>query len=93
MNKKTATLSLVGLLSTCSLYAIAGEKTTAGSALPPAAIPGINQAQGSESNEDKASKKGEEAGGSNSGADAETLEKDAKSTDDGTKQSGNGSGS
>ncbi|MHC8400232.1 hypothetical protein ACYZTX_12315 [Pseudomonas sp. MDT1-17] len=93
MNKKIAALTLASLVATCSHYAFAAETTTQESTLPPTAIPGINQAQGSESNEEKADKKGEEAAGSNSGADAETLEKDAKSTDDGTKQSGSGSGS
>lgn len=97
MNIHIAALTLAGLLSTCSFGALAAEKTTSGDAVPPAALPGLNQAQGSESNEDKASKKGEEASGSNSGADSETLEKDAgsagSSTDDGKKQGGNGSGS
>lgn len=60
MNKKIATLTLTGLLSACSLYALAAESTQ-GSALPPAAIPGINQGKGSDSNENKAEKKGEDA--------------------------------
>lgn len=94
MNIHIAALTLAGLLSTCSFGALAAEKTTSGAAVPPAALPGLNQAQGSESNEDKASKKGEEASGSNSGADSETLEKDAESSsgskDDGKKQDGNG---
>jgi hypothetical protein len=98
MNIHIAALTLAGLLSTCSFGAIAAEKTTSGTAVPPAALPGINQNQGSESNEDKASKKGEEASGSNSGADSQTLEKDADSSDsskgDEKKQGGNdGSGS
>ncbi|MHC8290409.1 hypothetical protein ACYZUD_27080 [Pseudomonas sp. XS1P51] len=97
MNKQIVALTLAGLLSTCSLYALAAEKTTAGSAVPPAALPGLNQAQGSESNEDKANKKGEESSGSNSGADSQTLEKDSGSSDSSTneenKQGGSGSGS
>jgi hypothetical protein len=98
MNIHIAALTLAGLLSTFSFGALAAEKTTSGEAVPPAALPGLNQAQGSESNEDKASKKGEEASGSNSGADSETLEKDAGSSDtptteDGKKQGGSGTGS
>jgi hypothetical protein len=97
MNIHIAALTLAGLLSTCSFGVLAAEKTSSGDAVPPAALPGLNQAQGSESNEDKASKKGEEAAGSNSGADSQTLEKDADSSssskDEGKKQDGNGSGS
>lgn len=92
MNKKIAALTLTGLLSSCSLYAHAAESTQ-GSALPPAAMPGINQGKGSESNEDNTDKKGEEAAGSNSGANAEDQKKEEKSPDDGTKQSDSGSGS
>lgn len=80
INRKIAALTLVGLLSSCSLYAFAAEPTKQGSAVPPAAIPGINQAHGAESNEDKANKKGEEAAGSNSGADSQTQEKEAASS-------------
>lgn len=79
MNTKIAALTLAGLLSSCSFYALAAEKTT-GSAVPPAALPGLNQGQAVESNKDKASKKGEESSGANSGADSKTLEKDSGSS-------------
>ena len=69
MNRTIAALTIAGLVSACSLFAFAAEKVTEDAAVPPAALPGINQAQGDESNEDKADKKGEEAAGSNSGAD------------------------
>ena len=78
MNPKIAALTLAGLLSSCPLYALAAEKTTTGTAVPPAALPGLNQGQGAESN--KASKKGEESSGANSGADSKTLEKDSGSS-------------
>jgi hypothetical protein len=84
-NKRVTALTLAGLLSFCPLFALAVEKTGA-SAVPPAALPGVNQG-GTEAKEDKADKKGEEASGANSGADAETLERDAESKDDGSKQS------
>ena len=84
MNRTIAALTITGLVSTCSLFAFAAEKVTEDSAVPPAALPGINQAQGSESKEDKADKKGEEAAGSNSGAEAEETDKDA-ATSSGSK--------
>jgi hypothetical protein len=71
-------------VSACSLFALAAEKVTEDAAMPPAALPGINPAQGTESKEDKADKKGEEAAGSNSGADPEATEKDA-ATSSGSK--------
>jgi hypothetical protein len=71
-------------LSSGALHVIAAEST----AVPPSAIPGINQGQSAQSNDDKASKKGEEASGSNSGADAQTTEKDSASSDDGSTQRG-----
>lgn len=80
MNTKIAALTLAGLLSSCSLYALAAEKTTTGTAVPPAALPGLNQGQAPESNEDKASKKGEESSGVNPGADSKTLENDSGSS-------------
>ncbi len=83
MNRTIAALTIAGLAA-CSLFALAAEKTTEESAVPPAALPGINQAQGYESKEDKADKKGEEAAGSNSGADSEATDKDA-STSSGSK--------
>ncbi|WP_415767689.1 hypothetical protein [Pseudomonas sp. ZB1P45] len=76
MNRTMAALTIAGLLA-CSFLALAAEKTTGESAVPPAALPGANQAQGTESKEDKADKKGEEAAGSNSGAESEETDKDA----------------
>jgi hypothetical protein len=78
MNRKIAALILLGLLSTRSFAALATDETSMGSGVPPAAMPGLNK--GTESNEEKASKKGEEASGSNSGMDAQTHEKEAAST-------------
>lgn len=76
MNRTIAALMIAGLFA-CPLFAVAAEKVTEDSAEPPAALPGINQTQGSESKEDKADKKGEEASGSNSGAESEETDKDA----------------
>jgi len=87
MNRTMAALTLMGLLSSTSLPALAAETSTKGSAVPPAAIPGLNQSHRAESNEDKASKKGEEAAGSNSGTDAKTQDKEAASSGD-SKQKG-----
>ena len=81
MNRTIAALTIAGLVSACSLFAFAAEKVTEDA---PAALPGINQAQGTESKEEKADKKGEEAAGSNSGADAEATDKDA-ATSSGSK--------
>jgi len=77
MNGTIAPLLIAGLVSVGSLSALAGENTVAESAVPPAALPGINQPQGAESKEDKADKKGEEAAGSNSGADSQATDNDA----------------
>jgi hypothetical protein len=74
MNSKIATLMLAGLVSICPLYSLATEKTTEDATLPPSALPGLNQG---ESNAEKADKKGEEASGSNSGAESHEIEKDA----------------
>jgi hypothetical protein len=82
MNRKTAVLLLAGLMSTGSLFTFAAAETTIASAVPPAALPGVNQAKSSESNEKKADKKGEEASGSNSGADSGAAEKDAATSSD-----------
>jgi len=81
MNRTIAALTIAGLFA-CPLYALAAEKTTEDAAVPPAALPGINQTQGSESKEEKADKKGEEAAGSNSGADSQAMEKDAPTSSD-----------
>ena len=75
MNRTITTLAIASLLST---IAMAAEKTET----PPTAIPGVNQAQGAESNEQKADKKGEEASGSNSGAESHETEKDAATSSD-----------
>jgi hypothetical protein len=80
MNKKIVALGLAGLVSVCPLFSLAAEKTGASSA-PPTAIPGVNQG-GSASNEDKADKKGEEASGSNSGAETHETQKDAAGSSD-----------
>ena len=80
MNKITS-LSFACLLAMGSFFALAAETTS-----PPTAVPGVNQAQAAESNEEKANKKGEEAAGSNSGADAQSLEKEAASSSDSKDQ-------
>ena len=90
MNTTIAALMLTGLLSASPLYVQATEKTTEDATIPPSALPGLNQP---ESNEEKADKKGEEAAGSNSGADAHSMKKDAASEDDGDNQRGSKSGS
>jgi hypothetical protein len=77
MNKTITSLSFASLLAMASFFALAAETTS-----PPTTIPGVNQAQAAESNEEKANKKGEEAAGSNSGADAQSLEKEAASSSD-----------
>lgn len=71
MNRTLAVLSLAVLLSSGSFEALAADVTEQGSTAPPAA------AQRPESNQEKADKKGEEASGSNSGADSKTMEKEA----------------
>ncbi|RON52634.1 hypothetical protein [Pseudomonas frederiksbergensis] len=75
MNKTIATFAFASLLATAPLFVLAAEKTNAESAVPPSAMPGINQS-GSSKSEDKASKKGEEASGSNSGAESEAMDKE-----------------
>lgn len=83
MNRNLVALALAGLVATCTFTAQATDETS-GSVAPPTALPGVNQGQGAESKEDKADKKGEEAAGSNSGADSHATEKDA-STSSGSK--------
>ncbi|WP_192564214.1 hypothetical protein [Pseudomonas gozinkensis] len=73
MNISIAAFVLGGYLSAIAPLAIAGSST------PPAAIPGVNQG-GTESKEEKADKKGEEASGSNSGAETHETEKDAQTS-------------
>lgn len=90
MNITIAALMLAGLLSASPLLVQASEKTTEDATIPPSSLPGLNQP---ESNEEKADKKGEEASGSNAGADAHAIKKDAESEDDGDNQRGSESGS
>ena len=80
MNKRMIAIGLASLLSLCPLFSLAAEKTGE-SSVPATAIPGVNQG-GSESKEDKADKKGEEASGSNSGAEAHETQKDANTSSD-----------
>lgn len=81
MNKKIAALVFGSVLVTGSLFAVAAEKTSGESAVPPTVIPGINQSDSSKADDDKASKKGEEASGSNSGAEAQAMDKETDSSD------------
>ena len=90
MNTTLAALMFTGLLSASPLCVLATEKTTEDATIPPSA-PALNQ--GAESNEEKADKKGEEASGSNSGADTHSITKDAESQDDGANQRGSKPGS
>ncbi|MCU1759697.1 hypothetical protein NTD84_08175 [Pseudomonas sp. 14P_8.1_Bac3] len=76
MNTKIAALTLAGLVSYSSVCALAADPAT-DMAAPPAALPGLNQGQGSESKQEKASKKGEESSGANAGSDSKTLQKDS----------------
>ncbi|WP_085689167.1 MULTISPECIES: hypothetical protein [unclassified Pseudomonas] len=73
MNRTIAALMLGSLLSATAPLAMAGSN------VPPTGIPGVNQG-GTESKEDKADKKGEEASGSNSGAESHETEKDAQTS-------------
>jgi len=73
MNRTIAALMLGSLLSATAPLA------TAGSSVPPTGIPGVNQG-GTESKEDRADKKGEEASGSNSGAETHETDKDAQTS-------------
>jgi len=73
MNRTIAALMLGSLLSATAPLAMAG------STVPPTGIPGVNQG-GTESKEDKADKKGEEASGSNSGAESHETDKDAQTS-------------
>lgn len=70
MNRTIAALTFASLLMPCSLFTLAAEKTATEST-PQATT---------ESNDEKANKKGEEASGSSSGADAQALEKEADSS-------------
>jgi hypothetical protein len=77
MNQTITSLAIASLLAMGSFFALAAETTS-----PSTAIPGVNQAQAAESNDEKANKKGEEAAGSNSGADEQAIEKDAATSSD-----------
>ena len=80
MNKRMIAIGLASLVSLCPLFSLATEQT-GGSSAPPTVMPGVNQG-GSQSKEDKADKKGEEASGSNSGAEAHETQKDANTSSD-----------
>lgn len=82
MNNKIAAITLAGLLAACPYLVLAADGSAEESTTPPTAIPGINQGGMSESNEEKASKKGEEASGSNSGAESHETDKDAATSSD-----------
>lgn len=82
MNRKIAAITLTGLLAACPLFASAVGQTADESAAPPTALPGVNQAGKAQSNADKADKKGEEASGSNSGAESHETAKDAATSSD-----------
>ncbi|MEJ5061115.1 MULTISPECIES: hypothetical protein [unclassified Pseudomonas] len=89
MNSKLTAFVLASLLSTCSLTTLATEATESANIPTTHPIP-------AESNEEKADKIGEEAAGSNSGADSESVKKDAgapDSKDDGTAKGGTKTGS
>ena len=73
MNRTIAALMLGSLLSATAPLSMAG------STVPPTGISGVNQG-GTESKEDKADKKGEEASGSNSGAESHETDKDAQTS-------------
>lgn len=81
MNRTIAALMLGSLLSATAPLAMAG------STVPPTGIPGVNQG-GTESRIDKADKKGEEASGSNSGAEAHETEKDAQTSSGSKNEAG-----
>lgn len=80
MNKRMIAIGFASLVSLCPLLSLATEQT-GGSSAPQTVMPGVNQG-GSESKDDKADKKGEEASGSNSGAEAHETQKDADSSSD-----------
>lgn len=94
-NNTLLALTLAGLMSTCSLYALAAEKTTEGSALPP----GTAQPQGNETNsvgtgtDGGTTTKGIDGktGSMSSGADAGTTDNGPAPTG-GSKGGGDGKG-
>lgn len=82
MNKHITALSFASLLLIGPACAMAVEKTTAESAAPPTALPGLNQSSSKQSNNEKANKKGEESSGGNAGAQTHETEKDAATSSD-----------
>lgn len=86
MSNRTMALAFAVLVSSGSLCALAAETTKHETALPPDAVPGIPQGHLVESKEEKANKKGEESAGSNSGADSQSMEKEAASSSDSEKK-------
>lgn len=82
MNKKITLLSFASLLLIGPFHAVATENTTAESAAPPNALPGVNHSKSSSANDDKANKKGEESSGGNAGAEPHETEKDAATSSD-----------
>lgn len=89
INRKLIALTLAGLLSASSLSALAAEKTTEGSALPP----GTAQPQGDESNSVGT---GTDGGTSTKGIDGKTGSAsngaDAGTTDNGPAPAGGSKG-
>jgi hypothetical protein len=79
MNRTLAVLTLAGLMSSVSPMVCATERPVEETTLPPHAVPGINQPNVVESHKEKADKKGEEAAGSNAGAEAGEMHKEADS--------------
>lgn len=88
-HNKIAALTLAGVLSTCSVLAVAAEKTTEGSALPP----GTAQPQSNESN---GVGTGTDGGTSTKGIDGTTGSAsngaDAGTTDNGPAPAGGSKG-
>ncbi len=82
MIKNIAVLSFASLLLIGPTCAMAAEKTTAQSAAPPTALPGVNQSSSQQSNDEKANKKGEESSGGNAGAQPHETDKDAATSSD-----------
>lgn len=78
MNKKIAAITLAGWLSSNPFFAIADDTAATEKATTPTVLPGGKAA----SNEEKADKKGEEASGSNSGAESHETAKDAATSSD-----------
>jgi hypothetical protein len=93
MNRTIAVLAFASLLSTLSISAFATQRPVEETTLPPNEVPGINQSNVPESNAEKANKKGEEAAGSNSGAESGSLKKEADATSDADKAVGGEPGS